>query len=173
VCYGHDERKGVEVFCSFGDSFYRVNAGHSIFEYYDDMKKGFESQACADEEDDAMPLAVGYLAVGPWELGGEFKWPAGEFVQYPSTEPAVGTEEEAWNLKAPDVEELKTLGYMPRFMEFGKPDTATDYLFAPTALAVNNIISPKTFQEFVVPYFNGFYEEVDLEYAVEFYLMKS
>jgi len=111
-------------------AFAGLNTGYSILEYYDDMKKAFEAHVHTNEQYDSMPLAIaGYPAVGPWELGGEFKWPTGDFAQCPSTEPAATTEEEAWNLKVPDIEELKTLGYVPRFMEFGKLATAAGYPF--------------------------------------------
>jgi uroporphyrinogen decarboxylase len=205
-----------------GFAFMGINAGYSIFEYYEDMKKSFESQVHTNEQYGSMPMAfAGYPAIGPWELGGEFKWPTTEFAQCPSTEPAVKTEEEAWNLKVPPIEELKTLGYMPRFLEFGKlandagypftptmygpwttagnivgidklckwmlkkPDLAhhviriaTDFLVAvnkmfvdafgtqllvggvSTASADNNIISPKSFQEFVAPYLKELYQKL-------------
>lgn len=203
-------------------AFLGVNAGYSIYDYYYDMKKAFDAYIKTTEQYDAMPLAIGgYPAIGPWELGGEFKWPTGQFAQCPSTEPAIKNDEDAWNLKVPDIEELKTLGYMPRFLEFGKmatdaglpfalalygpwttagnivdvarlckwtikkPDLAhhvlrlaTDFLvainkifldgfgpqfFVPTnstASAANNIISPKQFEKFALPYIKEYHEKI-------------
>ena len=53
-----------------------------------------------------MPFA-GYPGIGPWEFGGEMKWPRSEYDQCPSTEPAVRNEEEAWALKPIEHEKLK------------------------------------------------------------------
>jgi uroporphyrinogen decarboxylase len=57
-----------------------------------------------------------YAAYGGWEFGGEIKWPSGEFSQAPTvTRCPVETEEDAWNLKTPDV---TSAGFIPIMMEF-------------------------------------------------------
>ena len=203
-------------------AFCGLNVGYSIFEWYDDMQKAFDSGKWTSEQYGAMWLPFGgYPAIGPWELGGEMKWPHGEFDQCPNAEPAVTTMEEAWNLKMPSPEELKTLGYVPRFIEFVRIATshglpfclpmygvwttagnivgvsniskwtlkdpklvhhlvqfATDFLLMfhkiiveeggaqnyfvsnSTASAANNIISPKAFKEFVLPYTIEYHEKL-------------
>jgi uroporphyrinogen decarboxylase len=219
-------RKGERVdrvpFNLFSFAFSGVNAGIRINDFYYDMKKMCDSSIKTIKQYHAQPFAfTGYPAIGPWELGGEFKWPTGEFAQCPSATPAVETEEEAWNLKLPDIEEFMTLGYMPRFLEvekllvdaglpfspptYGpwttagnivdiarlckwtvkKPDLAhhvirlaTDLVIAvnkafmkncgpeflvpmnSTASSANNIVSTKTFQEFIAPYDKEYHESI-------------
>ena len=199
-----------------------INVGYSIFDVYDDMQKAWDSVAWTNEQYGAMHLPfAGFPAIGPWELGGEMKWPKGQFAQCPNAEPAVTTVEGAWNLKMPSPEELKTLGYVPRFLEFcrmatshgmpfclplygtwttagnivgisqlskwtlTKPELAhhvvrfaTDFLLMfqkiitdefgaennivcnSTASAANNIISPKGFKDFVLPYTIEYHEKL-------------
>jgi uroporphyrinogen decarboxylase len=64
-----------------------------------------------------MPL-IGYAAVGPWEFGGEIKWPAGDFAQAPTvSRHPVKTPEEAMELASPNV---KDAGIVPIQMAFNK-----------------------------------------------------
>lgn len=201
-------------FSLFALGFSGKTVGYSIFEMYDDMQKAWDAGNWANATYGAMGLPwAGFPAIGPWELGGEMQWPHSEFAQTPNAEPAVTTREEAWNLKMPSPEEMKTLGYVPRFIEFariakaaGSPfaiplygtwttagnivgisqlskwtikepklvhhlvNFAKDFLLIfqkiiadevgaqnyfpvnSTASAANNIISPKGFKEFVLPY---------------------
>ncbi len=196
-------------------AFSAVNVGWSIYDWYTDMQKNFDSGRMTAEQYGAMWLPFGgYPSVGPYELGGEMKWPTSEWDQCPNAEPAAETEDAAWALELPDYEVLKEAGYMPYFREFAKisssaglpfcvpmygpwttagnivgivnlakwaykkPDLAhqmvrfaTDFLLlvqqiiideagAPqgyfpadsTASASNDLISPKTFEEFAFPY---------------------
>ena len=195
-------------------AFQGVNVGYTINDWYFDMQKSFDSGRMTAEQYGAMWIPFGgYPAIGPWEFGGEMKWPTGEFDQCPNVEPPVENEEEVWALKMPDIEQLKDKGYIPRFREFARiatsqglpfclplygpwttagnivgierlcrwvlknPDLAhhcvklaTDFLVVfsrimvdevgaqayfpstSTASAANNIISPKSFKEFVLPY---------------------
>jgi uroporphyrinogen decarboxylase len=59
---------------------------------------------------------LGYAAYGGWELGGEIKWPSGEFAQAPTVSRfPVETADDVMNLKVPDV---KTAGIVPLMKEF-------------------------------------------------------
>jgi hypothetical protein len=85
---------------------------------YDDMEKGWDAIGKANAVYGATGLPwAGFPAIGPWEFGGEMQWPHSEFAQTPNAEPAVTTREEAWNLKMPTPEKLRTLGYVPRFLQ--------------------------------------------------------
>ena len=102
----------------FGLAYLGVNAGYTVMEWYTDMQKAVDSGRMTSEQYGAMWLPFGgYPALGPRELGGEVTWPTSEFSQCPNVEPAVKTEEEAWTLEMPDPETLKTLGFVPDFME--------------------------------------------------------
>jgi uroporphyrinogen decarboxylase len=209
-------------FSLFACGFNAVNVGYSIFDWYDKMQVAWDSVAWSNEQYGAMGLPFGgYAAIGPWELGGEMKWPKGRFGQCPNAEPAATTMEEAWNLEMPSPEKLKTLGYVPRFLEYCRiarshespfilpmygtwttagnivgishlskwtltnPELAhhlvrfaTDFLLMfhkiiadefgaqnyfvmnSTAAAANNIISPKGFKEFVLPYTIEYHEKL-------------
>lgn len=196
-------------------AFSGVNVGYSINDWYTDMQKAFDSGRWTAEQYGAMWLPfAGYPSVGPWEFGGEMKWPLTEYDQCPHAEPAATTEEEAWALKLPEPDKLKETGYIPYFREFARicaaqglpfclamygpwttagnivgverlcrwifkqPDLvhhlvrlATDFLIMvhkiiideagsaqgyfpadSTASASNDMISPKAFKEFVLPY---------------------
>ena len=206
----------------FAMGFNAINVGYSIHEWYADAKKGVKSGKWTCEQYNAlwMPFA-GYPGIGPWEFGGEIKWPKTEWDQCPSVEPAVNSEEEAWALKPLDYEKLKETGYLPFFREVSrigieyempfslpmycpwttagnivgidrlckwilkKPDLAhhilnlaTDFLIAvnqiivdevgpqlyipgnSTASASNDILSPKMFQEFALPYLINYHTKL-------------
>lgn len=209
-------------FMLFALGFNGKSVGYSIFDMYDDMAKSIDAGFKAAEMYGAMGgIMAGFPAIGPWELGGEMKWPKGEFAQCPNAEPAATTEEEAWNLKLPTPEKLRTLGYIPRWLQIGqiasqigvpftaaaygvwttagnivgvsnltkwslkKPDLVNhlldfsrDFLlmwlkilvddFGPqsiiavnsTASAANNIISPKTFKDFVLPHTIKYHQKI-------------
>jgi len=201
-------------FSLFALGFSGRMVGYNIFEMYDDMDKAWDAVAKANAVYGATGLPWGgFPAIGPWELGGEMQWPHSEFAQTPNSEPAVTTREEAWKLKLPTPEEMRTLGYVPRFLQFANIAKASGSMFGlpmygawttagnivgisnlskwtikdpelvhflvnfakdfllifhqiivdevgaelyfavnSTASAANNIISPKGFKEFVVPY---------------------
>lgn len=208
------------LFLAFG--FYALNVGYSLYEWYTDVKKAVESGKWTSEQYGAMwrPVA-GYPGIGPWEFGGEMKWPESEYDQCPQASPAANSEEEAWALKPIDYEKLKETGYTPYFRglarisaEYGipfsfpmycpwttagnivgierlcrwvikKPDlahhvlrVATDFLVTfsriivdevgpqictpgdSTASASNDLISPKTFEEFALPYIIEFHTKL-------------
>lgn len=102
-------------------SFNCLNVGYSINDWYTNMQKAFDACKWTSEQYHALwiPMA-GYPAIGPWELGGEIKWPAGEWDQCPNTLPAVNNEEEAWKIELPNHEFLKQTGYIPYLCEFAK-----------------------------------------------------
>jgi len=108
-------------FAPIAMGFYGINVGYSIYDYYYDMQKAFDAYEKTTEQYNFMPFPTGgYGGIGPWELGGEIKWPESEFEQCPSTlRLPVETEDDVWNLKIPDPDVLKTVGYMPRYIEFG------------------------------------------------------
>lgn len=101
--------------------FMALNIGKTINEWYQDPQVAFDSGRMSSEQYGAMWLPFGgYPALGPWELGGEIKWPTGEFDQCPNAEPAISNEEEAWNLKIPPDNELKETGYLPYIRLFAR-----------------------------------------------------
>jgi uroporphyrinogen decarboxylase len=103
----------------FALGFSGKTVGYSIFDIYDDPEKGVDSVLKANMVYGAAGLPwAGFPAIGPWEFGGEMQWPLSEFAQTANAEPAVTTREEAWKLKLPTPEELKTLGYVPRHLKF-------------------------------------------------------
>ena len=105
-------------FMLFAMGFNAKSVGYSIFDVYDDMQKAIDAGFKAADIYGAMGgIMAGYPAIGPWELGGEMQWPKGDFSQCPNAEPAVTIEEDAWKLKLPDPEEMKTLGYVPRWLQ--------------------------------------------------------
>jgi uroporphyrinogen decarboxylase len=203
-------------------AFLGVNVGYSVYEWYSDMQKSFDSGRMTSEQYGAMWLPFGgYPSVGPFEFGGKMKWPESEYDQCPHVDPVVTSEEEAWALKVPDLEKLKETGYIPYFREFARiatsqelpfslpiycpwttagnivgierltrwtiknPDLAhhcvrlaTDFLISlnriitdefgaqgyfpgiSTASASNDLISPKSFKEFVLPYLKLYFSEL-------------
>lgn len=95
-------------------SFSAVNVGWSINDWYTDMQKNFDSGRMTAEQYGAMWLPFGgYPSVGPYELGGEMKWPKSEYDQCPNVEPVAATEDAAWAMELPDLKTLKEAGYMP------------------------------------------------------------
>jgi uroporphyrinogen decarboxylase len=113
--------------------FYAINAGYSIFDVYYDMKKFHEAfKRTSEMYNFEMVKLGGYPAIGPWELGGEIKWPEGKFAQCPSVKRLpVETEEEVWKLKVPEPDVLKNKGYIPRYFEFGQLSVEDGIPFSP------------------------------------------
>jgi len=105
-------------FMLFAMGFNAKSVGYSIFDVYDDMQKAIDASFKAAQIYGAMGgIMAGYPAIDPWELGGETQWPKGDFSQCPNAELAVTTEEDAWNLKLPSPEELKTMGHVPHWLQ--------------------------------------------------------
>jgi len=97
--------------------FATVYTGTAISDAYNKPKVAYEAQrkTCQDFGWVFTPM-MGYAAYGGWELGGEIKWPSGEFSQAPTVlRHPVQTPEDVANLKVPDV---KTAGIIPLMKEF-------------------------------------------------------
>lgn len=98
-----------------------LNVGYTVYEWYTEPQKAFDSGRMTSEQYGAMWVPFGiYPALGPWELGGEIKWPTGEFDQCPNVEPPISSDEEAWNLTIPPADKLKEKGYLPLTREFAR-----------------------------------------------------
>ena len=97
--------------------FATVYTGTSIADAYNKPKVAYEAQkkTCQDFGWAFTPM-MGYAAYGGWELGGEIKWPSGEFSQAPTVlKHPVETPDDVMNHKVPDV---KTAGIVPLVKEF-------------------------------------------------------
>jgi len=94
------------------DGFSVVNAGYSIADAYNNPEKSLQAQRrCCEQYGWVFVPCYAYAAFGGWEFGGDIKLPSSEFDQAPSiTRYPVENEEDAWNLKIPDV---KTGGSIP------------------------------------------------------------
>ncbi len=106
-------------FIPFVFGFCARNVGYPVAAVYENAEQSFWAQLWTQiqYDYDGGPL-YGYASYGGWEFGGDIKFPRGEFEQAPVvTRFPVLTEEDVWNLKAPDV---KTAGALPIMMEFGK-----------------------------------------------------
>ena len=94
-----------------------VYTGTSISDAYNKPKVAYEAQkkTCQDFGWVFTPM-MGYAAYGGWELGGEIKWPSGEFAQAPTVlKHPVETTDDVMSLTVPDV---KTAGIVPLMKEF-------------------------------------------------------
>jgi uroporphyrinogen decarboxylase len=207
-------------FVPFIYGFTGLNIGYSLEEFWSDGRKMFEAQMRSRQmyDFDGNPMFT-YADYGPWEFGGEIKFPTGEWTMAPIvTRRPVQTEEDAWSLKLPDVQ---TAGSLPVGLEFSrlqrkfdlpamppsagvfnlagnlvgadkwcrwlisKPDVCRHLLrlalehrlqvleywievFGPgnvqardgSALESNQLISPKTFKEFALPYIKELHERI-------------
>jgi len=97
--------------------FATVYTGTSIADAYNKPEVSLAAQrkTCQDFGWVFTPM-LGYAAYGGWELGGEIKWPSGEFAQAPTVARfPVETADDVMNLKVPDV---KTAGIVPLMKEF-------------------------------------------------------
>lgn len=203
-----------------GSGFCARNAGYLLADAYGNPEKSFHAQVKIMEQFDFyVEPYLNYASYGAWEFGGEAKLPSGEWEQAPKiVRTAVESEEDAWNLKLPDVTRA---GLLPRIMEFcklavkhdlpavvtcgspfthagnicgverlcrwiiKKPDLvhhvlrlATDHIlevvkywvdtfgaervngFDGVTIEANQIISPKQFVEFALPYIEEVHEKV-------------
>jgi len=99
--------------------FATVYTGTSVADAYNNPQVSLAAQRKASQDFGWVfwPQTLSPTVAG-WEFGGEIKWPSGEFAQAPMmTRFPVATEEDARNLKMPDV---KTAGFAPIAMEFFK-----------------------------------------------------
>jgi uroporphyrinogen decarboxylase len=97
--------------------FATVYTGTSIVDAYNkpDVAYVAQKKTCQDFGWVFSPM-LGYAAYGGWELGGEIKWPSGEFAQAPTVlRHPVETPDDVMNLKIPDV---KSAGIVPLMKEF-------------------------------------------------------
>jgi len=97
--------------------FATVYTGTSIADAYNKPEVSLAAQrkTCKDFGWVFTPM-LGYAAYGGWELGGEIKWPSGDYAQAPTVlKHPVETPEDVMKLKVPDV---KTAGIIPLAKEF-------------------------------------------------------
>ncbi len=81
------------------------NVGYPVASIYEDAEKSFWAQlwSSMQYDYDGGPLYA-YASYGGWEFGGDIKMPRSEWEQAPVvTRFPVETEEDAWNLKLPEV----------------------------------------------------------------------
>jgi uroporphyrinogen decarboxylase len=114
-------RKPVDRVPFFGlcNGFNALNVGYKVADSYNDPNKSFNAAVWTIEQYnwERLPF-IAYASLGGWEFGGDIEWPDGEFDQAPHiTRYPVATEEEAWNLKLPDI---KSAGIVPIFLEFSQ-----------------------------------------------------
>jgi len=103
----------------FAMGFATVYAGTSVADAFNKPEVSLAAQrkTCENFGWLFMPV-IGYASFGSWEFGGEIKWPSSEFDMAPMvTRRPVETEEDAWELKLPDV---RTAGMVPFQMKFFK-----------------------------------------------------
>ena len=106
---------GYRIFTGFS----ALNTGYTVYDMFTDMKKCFDAMTrTADMYGWQMTPMLPAPAITAWTFGGEVKWPSSPFAQSPMvTRYPVITEEDAWNLKMPDV---RTAGMIPQWMELGR-----------------------------------------------------
>ena len=140
-------------FYSLAFGFCTLNCGYTIADAYNDIPKASDAQNWAVEQYNWDEYTnSGYAAFGPWEFGGDVKWPSGEFAQSPM--PAafpVETEEDAMGLKMPDVE---TAGYLPLFVDFAERQQKVkhwySYCIGHPFTAAANLCGPDKFSKWVL-----------------------
>jgi len=97
--------------------FATVYAGASIADAYNkpDVALAAQRKTTRDFGWVFTPM-IGYAAYGGWEMGGDIKWPSGEFAQAPTVlRHPVETPDDVMALKVPDV---KTAGIIPLSKQF-------------------------------------------------------
>jgi len=113
----HKKPDRVPIWPFAYQGFASVYNGVSIAEAYNKPKVAYESQkkTCRDFGWVFTPM-MGYAAYGGWELGGDIKWPSGEYAQAPTVARfPVETPEDVMKLVVPDV---RTAGIVPLMKEF-------------------------------------------------------
>ena len=102
--------------------FSAVNTGLPLGSMYSDPEKSFWAQVRTQEQYgyEYMPL-FGYAAYGAWELGGEVKFPEGEWDQAPSViRYPITAEEDVARIETerlPDVDFMKLREVAPAVLE--------------------------------------------------------
>ena len=102
--------------------FSAVNTGLPLGSMYSDPEKGFWAQIRTQEQYgyEHMPL-YGYASYGAWELGGDVKFPAGEWDQAPTIiRYPVNSEEDIERLEAKGLPDVRSSGSIPLSMVFSK-----------------------------------------------------
>jgi uroporphyrinogen-III decarboxylase len=115
LAYKKPDRVPIWPFAYQG--FASVYTGTSIADAYNKPQISYTAQkkTCSDFGWVFTPM-LGYAAYGGWEMGGEIKWPSGEFAQAPTVaRHPVETEEDVFNLRVPDIE---SAGIIPLLREF-------------------------------------------------------
>ena len=106
-------------FMPFILGFSARDVGISLASFYSDPEKSYQASLLTQQKYccDNRP-AFGYADYGAWEFGGEAKFPdsPGEQSIMVLRRP-ISTEEEAWELRLPDI---RTAGYLPTQMAFTK-----------------------------------------------------
>ena len=98
-------------------AFHTVYTGTSIADAFNkpDVSLAAQRKTCQDFDWVFVPM-FGYASYGGWELGGDIKWPSGEYAQAPTVARfPVETADDVMNLKVPDV---KTAGIIPLMKGF-------------------------------------------------------
>ena len=113
---GHKPDK-VPIFALGGNGFAMVSNNYPIVTLYNDFSTTLENyRKTASQYGWLYTPYLAYASMGAWEMGGEIKWPDGEFSQAPSVlKHPVTCPEEAFELEVP---ESPLTGMVPRQMEF-------------------------------------------------------
>ncbi len=113
----HTKPDRVPVWPFFYTGFAVASAGYSIIDAYNNLEKTLEAERlCSKMYDWVFFPSYGYAAYGGWEFGGDIKWPSDKSDLAPTVSRyPVETEEDAWNLKIPDIEKAGIIPYITRF----------------------------------------------------------
>jgi uroporphyrinogen decarboxylase len=130
-------------FNPFASGFCARTVGYEIADIYSNPKRSFEAQLMTKEMYgyDANPVYA-YASQGGWELGGEIRFPSGQFQQAPVVSRCqIQIIEDIEKLEIPDVTQA---GAIPLMMEFAKIQreygmAATVHCGTPFKLAVNSM----------------------------------
>lgn len=106
----------------WSSGFAARNVGYQVADSYNDPDKCFWSQVWTGEmygSDDIPRPLFGGVYFETMALGGEIKWPTGQYAQAPTVNRyPVESEEDAQKLKLPD--DIKTASPVPLYMQFSK-----------------------------------------------------
>lgn len=100
-----------------GNGFAVVSNGYPVATIYNDFETTLQYyRKTAIQYEWLYAPYLAYASMGAWEMGGEIKWPDGEFSQAPSiARHPVMLPEEAFELELPDI---KSAGMVPRQIDF-------------------------------------------------------
>jgi len=116
----HEKPDRVPIWPFAAGGFCCVHTRTSIADAYNkpDVSTAAQRKTAEDFGWVYAPM-IAYAAMGAWELGGEIKWPSGEFAQAPMiTRRPVESVDDVWNLKVPD--DVSTVGIVPLMMEVAR-----------------------------------------------------